>query len=63
MKTILVPIDYSDNSFNALHYAVNIAEHFKAKVVLYHVFEVPVTTTEMPVIIMSPEELESINNS
>jgi nucleotide-binding universal stress UspA family protein len=63
MKTILVPIDYSDNSFNALHYAVNIAEHFKAKVFLYHVFEVPVTTTEMPVIIMSPEELEGINNS
>lgn len=63
MKTILVPIDYSENSFNALHYAVNIAEHIKAKVVLFHVFEVPVTTTEMPVIIMSPEELEGINNS
>ncbi len=63
MKTILVPIDYSENSFNALHYAVNIAEHLKAKVVLFHVFEVPITTTEMPVIIMSPEELEGINNS
>ena len=63
MKTILVPIDYSENSFNALHYAVNIAEHLKAKVVLFHVFEVPVSTTEMPVIIISPEELEGINNS
>jgi len=63
MKTILVPVDYSENSFNALHYAVNIAEILKAKVVLFHVFEVPVSTTEMPVIIISPEELEGINNS
>ncbi len=63
MKTILVPIDYSENSFNALHYAVNIAEHIKAKVVLFHVFEVPITTTEMPVIIMSPDQLEGMNNS
>ena len=63
MKTILVPVDYSENSFNSLHYAVNMAEHMKAKVVLFHVFEVPVTTTEVPVVIMSPEELEGINNS
>jgi nucleotide-binding universal stress UspA family protein len=62
MKTILVPLDYSDDSINALHYAVKIAEEIKAKVVLLHVFEVPVTVTDMPVVLMTLDELEKINN-
>lgn len=36
MKTILVPIDFSDNAAKALKYAVNLSEKFSAKVVLLH---------------------------
>lgn len=63
MKTILVPLDYSDDSINALNYAVKLAEILKAKIVMLHVFEVPVTVTDMPVVLMSPDEMETLNNS
>jgi nucleotide-binding universal stress UspA family protein len=63
MKTILVPLDYSDDSINALHYAVKMAENLNAKIVLLHVFEVPVTVTDMPIVLMSPDELETLNNN
>ncbi|MBU1101324.1 MAG: universal stress protein [Bacteroidetes bacterium] len=39
VKNILVPIDFSDFSKNALRYAVNFAEHFKAKLSLIYVVE------------------------
>jgi nucleotide-binding universal stress UspA family protein len=39
VKKILVPIDFSDYSINALHYSVNFAEHFKAKIYLVYVVE------------------------
>ena len=39
IKKILVPIDFSDYSINALKYAVNFAKHFKAKMFLVYVVE------------------------
>ncbi len=39
VKKILVPIDFSDFSINALRYAVNFAEHFKSKIILVYVVE------------------------
>ncbi|MEM6262116.1 MAG: universal stress protein [Bacteroidota bacterium] len=36
MKTLLVPIDYSDAAKNACHYAASLAAHFQAKMVLFH---------------------------
>lgn len=39
VKNILVPIDFSDFSKNALRYSVNYAEHFKAKIFLIYVVE------------------------
>ncbi|MCC9167554.1 universal stress protein [Pontibacter harenae] len=38
MKTILVPVDYSENSKNALHYALEIAKIAGADVKLFHAF-------------------------
>ncbi len=63
MKTILVPLDYSENSLNALEYAAHLADDLKAKIVLLHIFELPVSSTEMPVITVTPGELEEIHNS
>jgi nucleotide-binding universal stress UspA family protein len=38
MKTILVPIDFSENSINALKYADKVAQKFEAKIILFHVY-------------------------
>jgi nucleotide-binding universal stress UspA family protein len=45
MKNILVPIDFSDISKNALKFAIKIAHALEGKIVLYH--------TEQPVLIAS----------
>ncbi|MBI4547062.1 MAG: universal stress protein [Ignavibacteriae bacterium] len=39
LKRILVPIDFSDYSKNALKYAVSFASHFKAELLLVYVVE------------------------
>lgn len=38
MKTILAPIDYSENSQNALTYAFHVAKAANAEVILFHAF-------------------------
>lgn len=43
MKTILVPVDFSETAYNAAVYAVQLAKQVAAnKVVLYHAYELPV---------------------
>jgi nucleotide-binding universal stress UspA family protein len=43
MKTILVPVDFSDTSYNAAVYALELAKQIAAgKVVLYHAYELPI---------------------
>lgn len=43
MQTILVPTDFSDNAANALAYAVGLARHLQARLILFHNSEIPVT--------------------
>lgn len=43
MQTILVPTDFSDNAANALQYALGLAQHTRARLILFHNSEVPVT--------------------
>jgi nucleotide-binding universal stress UspA family protein len=57
MKTILLPTDFSDVSDNAINYAVEFAKLTGAKLILFHVYHVPVITTDMPVVIPSMDEL------
>lgn len=38
MKNILVPVDFSDNSKNALDYAILLAKKFEMKLILLHAF-------------------------
>lgn len=38
IKTILIPVDFSDSSANALNYAILLAGKFKSKLILYHSF-------------------------
>jgi len=59
-KTILALTDYSGVSENAVHYALKMAAHLKATVVLMHVFHVPVPDSSMPAPI-SYSELKELN--
>lgn len=63
MKTILVPTDYSATANNALTYAVELAKINKAKIILFHAYHVPIPTTDVPVFLLSPQELEKENKA
>lgn len=61
MKTILVPTDFSEIADNAGKYAVLLAQQAKAKVILFHVFHLPIPVNEMPTVVITADELEKIN--
>lgn len=46
MNTILVPIDFSETSDNALNYAVGLANYLSAKIILLHVDSIPLINNE-----------------
>src|SRR5688572_7093698 len=58
MKTIIISTDFSPAATNALHYAVNMALATNASILLFHVYQVPVSMTEVPVVVVSAEELK-----
>ena len=57
MKTIIVPTDFSPAATNAMNYAVNMAKAIDAHLLLLHVYQVPVSFTEVPVVLVSIDEL------
>ncbi len=57
MKGILVPTDFSDSANNAIEYAVEIAKPTGAKLILFHVYNIPVVPLEANYILPA-EELE-----
>jgi len=62
MKTILLATDYSKAAHNALQYAVELAKFSKAKLVLFHAYDIPVPVTEVPAVaVYSMHELEVEN--
>ena len=46
MKKILVPLDFSQTSDNAFVYALELANIFKAELVLLHTFELPIVDSQ-----------------
>jgi nucleotide-binding universal stress UspA family protein len=46
METILVPTDFSEAADNAVNYAVRLAKHFDARIILLNVFSVPYAVHE-----------------
>jgi nucleotide-binding universal stress UspA family protein len=55
MKTILAPTDFSDTASNAINYAVEIAKLSGAKLVLFHVYSVPIIPVETSMVITADE--------
>ena len=57
MKTIIVPTDFSPIATNAMNFAADMAVNINASLMLLHVYQVPVSMTDVPVVMASSEEL------
>jgi nucleotide-binding universal stress UspA family protein len=57
MKTIIVPTDFSVPSTNAMNYAVGLARQTGSSILLFHAYQVPVSMTDVPIVLISVEEL------
>lgn len=58
MKIIIIPTDYSPAATNALHYGIDMAKDINASILLFHVYNIPVSYTDVPVMLVSTEELK-----
>lgn len=58
MKTIIIPTDFSPTATNAMHYGVDMAKAIHASIILLHVYQVPVSYTDTPIVLVSVEELK-----
>jgi nucleotide-binding universal stress UspA family protein len=58
MKTILVSTDFSPAAVNATNYAADMALATGAGLFLFHVYQVPIAVTDVPLVLMSVEDLK-----
>jgi nucleotide-binding universal stress UspA family protein len=61
MKTIIVPTDFSPIAANAMNFAADMAVNINASLMLLHVYQIPVSMTDVPVVLVSAEELRKSN--
>lgn len=57
MKTIIIPTDFSPVATNALHYGIDMAKKINASLLLLHVYQVPVSYSDVPIMLVSVDEL------
>jgi len=58
MKTIIVSTDFSPVATNALHYAIEMAKASGSSLLLFHAYQVPISYTDVPIVLVSVEELQ-----
>lgn len=58
MKTIIVPTDFSTISDNAMNYAVGLARETNSSILLFYAYQVPVSMTDVPIVLLSVDELQ-----
>lgn len=57
MKTIIVPIDFSPVSINALNFAADMALAIDASILMLNVYNIPVSYSDVPIALISVDEL------
>lgn len=57
MKTIIIPTDFSPAATNALHYGIDMAKTIGGSLMLFHTYQVPVSYSDVPIVLVSVEEL------
>ena len=60
MKTIVVPTDFSAPAENAMFFAGHLAEAMNVSILLLHVYQIPVSINEVPVLIIPIEQLKEV---
>jgi len=58
MKTLIVPTDFSPVATNAMNFAADMALNINASLLLLHVYQVPVSMSDVPVVLVSADELK-----
>lgn len=58
MKTIIIPTDFSAVATNALHYGLELAKATQSSVLLFHAYQVPISYSDVPLVLVSVEELQ-----
>lgn len=58
MKPLIIPTDFSPAADHAVHYGAQLAQAIQTSIVLLHVYMIPVTINETPVLAISGEELK-----
>jgi len=61
MKTVLTPLDFSNISGGVLKAAVNLVRAIEGRLVLFHVIQPPVITSEYGAVLSNVHELVAIN--
>ncbi|MCZ2458352.1 MAG: universal stress protein [Chitinophagales bacterium] len=59
MKTIIIPTDFSPIATNAMNYGVDMAKAINANIILMHVYQVPVSVSDVPVVVVSLDEIRN----
>ena len=60
MNTIIVPVDFSTASDNAMHYGAKLAQHMNGSMLLTHIYQMPVGINDMQVMMIPADELKNI---
>jgi nucleotide-binding universal stress UspA family protein len=58
MKTIIIPTDFSPAANNAVNYGADMAMAIDASVLLLHVYNIPVAIGDVPIVLLSVDELK-----
>lgn len=58
MKTLLIPVDFSQASDNATRYAVELSKFMRARLVLFHVFYIPVVAADAAIVVPAIDDME-----
>jgi nucleotide-binding universal stress UspA family protein len=58
MKTIIIPTDFSPVATNAVNYGVDMALAINASVLLLHVYNIPIAYGDVPVALLSVDEMK-----
>ena len=61
MKTIVVATDFSAVSRNATVFAAHLAKTLQSKIILFHVYSIPTTVTDIAFMMVSAEEMQKEN--
>lgn len=58
MKTIIIATDFSPVATNAMHYGIDMAKAANASLLLFHAYQVPVSYSDTPIVLVSVDELK-----